>query len=310
MSADLRVVALAGGTGAAKLLRGLVRVVDAAAVTVIGNTGDDADVWGLHVSPDLDTVTYALGGALDLTRGWGRTDETFHCLDAMAALGGETWFNLGDRDLATHLVRTRALRAGQALSAITAELARRHGVAARILPMSDDPVRTRIETPDGWLDFQEYFVREKAQPSVRAIAYVGAERARPAPGVLEGIRDADLVLICPSNPVTSVGPILAVPGIVDALARTTAPVVGVSPIVAGAPVSGPAAALMRARGLDVSPSGVAAAYAPWLSTLVIDARDRDAEPARGVRTVVAETIMTDRTSEVALARAVVAAAAA
>ena len=310
MSADLRVVALAGGTGAAKLLRGLVRVVDAAAVTVIGNTGDDADVWGLHVSPDLDTVTYALGGALDLTRGWGRTDETFHCLDAMAALGGETWFNLGDRDLATHLVRTRALRAGQALSAITAELARRHGVAARILPMSDDPVRTRIETPDGWLDFQEYFVREKAQPSVRAIAYVGAERARPAPGVLDAIRDADLVLICPSNPVTSVGPILAVPGIVDALARTTAPVVGVSPIVAGAPVSGPAAALMRARGLDVSPSGVAAAYAPWLSTLVIDARDRDAEPARGVRTVVAETIMTDRTSEVALARAVVAAAAA
>ena len=312
MSAHLRVVALAGGTGAAKLLRGLVRVVDPADLTVIGNTGDDAEVWGLHVSPDLDTVTYALGGALDLARGWGRTDETFHCLDAMAALGGETWFNLGDRDLATHLVRTRALRAGQPLSSITAELARCHGVAARILPMSDDPVRTRIETLDGWLDFQEYFVREKAQPPVRAVAYVGAERARPAPGVLDAIRDATMVLICPSNPVTSVGPILAVPGVVDALATTTAHVVGVSPIVAGAPVSGPAGALMRARGLDVSPSGVAAAYAPWLSTLVIDTRDHDAEPAltaRGVRTVVAETIMTDRASEVALARAVLAAAA-
>jgi len=312
VSAPLRVTALAGGTGAAKLLRGLMRVVDPARVTVIGNTGDDTDVWGLHVSPDLDTVTYALGGALDVARGWGRADETFHCLDAMATLGGETWFNLGDRDLATHLVRTRALRAGQPLSSITAELARRHGVASRIVPMSDDPVRTRIETPDGWLDFQEYFVRHKAQPTVRAVAYVGADRARPAPGALEAIREADVVMICPSNPVTSVGPILAVPGVVDALAGTSARVVGVSPIVAGAPVSGPAGALMRARGLEVSPNGVAAAYAPWLSTLVIDTRDSAAQAvlaARGVRAVVAETLMTDRASEVALARAVVAAAA-
>jgi LPPG:FO 2-phospho-L-lactate transferase len=256
-------------------------------------------------------VTYALGGALDVARGWGLAGETFHCLDAMATLGGETWFNLGDRDLATHLVRTRALRAGQALSAITAELARRHGVTARILPMSDEPVRTRIETPDGWLDFQEYFVRDKAQPAVRAVAYVGAPRARPAPGVLEAIRDADVVMICPSNPVTSVGPILAVPGVVDTLSHTRASVIGVSPIVGGAPVSGPAGALMRARGLEVSPGGVAAAYAPWLSTLVIDARDRAAGPglaAAGVRSVVAETLMTDRASEVALARAVIGAA--
>ena len=159
----------------------------------------------------------------------------------MATLGGETWFNLGDRDLATHLVRTRALRDGQSLSAITAALARRHGVAARVLPMSDDAVRTRIETPDGWLDFQEYFVREKAQPTVRAVAYVGAERATPAPGVLDAIRDADVVMICPSNPVTSVGPILAVPGVVESLSRTRARVIGVSPIVGSAPVSGPPA---------------------------------------------------------------------
>jgi LPPG:FO 2-phospho-L-lactate transferase len=229
----------------------------------------------------------------------------------MAALGGDTWFNLGDRDLATHLVRTRALRGGTSLSDVTAELARRLGVAARILPMSGDPVRTRIETPDGWLDFQEYFVREKAQPPVRGVAYVGAERARPAPGVVEAIREADLVLVCPSNPVTSVGPILAVPGIVDALAGTRAPVIGVSPIVGGAPVSGPAGALMRARGLDVSPAGVVAAYAPWLGTLVIDTRDRDAAPLverAGVRAFVADTIMSDPAAEIALARAVLAAA--
>jgi LPPG:FO 2-phospho-L-lactate transferase len=306
----VKITALAGGTGAAKLLRGLVRVVDPADVTIIGNTGDDAEVWGLHVSPDLDTVTYALAGRLDVTRGWGLADESFHCLDAMATLGGDTWFNVGDRDLATHLVRTRALRAGQTLSAVTAELARRLGVSARILPMSDEPVRTRIETPDGWLDFQEYFVREKAQPQVRAIAYVGAARARPAPGVVDAIRDADLVLVCPSNPVTSVGPILAVPGVTEALAASRM-VVGVSPIIGGAPVSGPAGTLMRARGLDVSAAGVAAAYAPWLGTLLVDVRDRDAAAAvatRGVRAVVADTLMTDRATEIALARAVVGAA--
>ena len=304
----MKVAALAGGTGAAKLLRGLARVVDPADLTIIGNTGDDAEVWGLHVSPDLDTVTYALAGRLDVTRGWGLADETFHCLAATAALGGETWFNLGDRDLATHLWRTRALRAGESLTAVTADLARRAGVSARILPMSDEPVRTRIETPDGWLDFQEYFVKEKAQPPVRSVAYVGAERARPAPGVTQALRDADLVLVCPSNPVTSVGPILAVPGIVDALGACRT-VVGVSPIVGGAAVSGPAGMLMRARGLDVSAAGVAAAYAPWLRTLVVDTRDRDAErslAAQDVRAVIADTLMTDRATEIALARAILA----
>lgn len=303
----MRVTALAGGTGAAKLLRGLLRIVDPGDVTIVGNTGDDAEVWGLHVSPDLDTVTYALAGRLDVTRGWGLADESFHCLDAMAALGGDTWFNLGDRDLATHLVRTRALRAGRTLSDVTAEIARRLGVSARVLPMSDEPVRTRIETPDGWLDFQEYFVREKAQPAVRAVAYVGAERARPAPGVVEAIRDADLVLVCPSNPVTSVGPILAVPGVTDAL-RASRTVVGVSPIIGGAPVSGPAGPLMRARGLEVSAAGVATAYAPWLRTLVVDARDAgavDAVTATGIRALATDTMMTDRATEIALARFIV-----
>jgi LPPG:FO 2-phospho-L-lactate transferase len=306
----VNVVAIAGGTGAAKLLRGLAACVRPHELTVIGNTGDDAEIWGLHVSPDLDTVTYALAGRLDVERGWGLAGETFRCLEAMATLGAETWFNLGDRDLATHLYRTGRLRSGVPLSAVTAEVARSLGVAVRLLPMSDDPVRTRVRTADGWLGFQEYFVREKALVDVQDIVYAGAEVARPAPGVCEALAGADLIVVCPSNPVTSVGPILAVPGIAAALgsART---VVGISPIVGGAPVSGPAGRLMRARGLDVSPLGVAAAYAPWLRALLIDPRDRDAGPglARyGVRAVVADVMMTDRDREVALARRVLEAA--
>jgi len=308
----MRVTTLAGGTGAAKLLRGLATRVSARDLTVIGNTGDDTEVWGLHVSPDLDTVTYALASALDTERGWGLRDETFHCLGAMAALGAQTWFQLGDRDLATHLARSRMLGEGRSLSETTATLARVRGVAARILPMSDDPVRTRIRTPDGWLAFQEYFVRDKALPEVLEVEYAGAASARPAPGVVEAIHDADVVVVCPSNPVTSIGPILAVPGVVEALAATRAPVVGVSPIVGGAPVSGPAGALMRARGLEVSPVGVATAYAPWLRRLLLDPRDRDAAArlaALGVEAVPAEIVMRDRAGEAALAGRVLEAAA-
>lgn len=307
----VRVTAIAGGTGAAKLLRGLAACLDLRHLTVIGNTGDDTEVWGLHVSPDLDTVTYALAGLLDVGRGWGVAGDTFQCLRAMAALGAETWFNLGDRDLATHLARTRALRAGAPLSAVTAEIARGLGVPARILPMSDEPVRTRIRTTslagtgDGWLGFQEYFVREKAQVEVQEVVWAEAERARPAPGVVAAIAEADLVVVCPSNPVTSIGPVLAVPGIVDALRSARRPVIGVSPIVGEAPVSGPAGDLMRARGLPVSPVGVALAYAPWLGTLLIDHRDQGYAPhllQQGVRPVPADILMTDRAREIALAR--------
>ena len=301
----MRVVALAGGTGAAKLLRGLAASVPQRDLTVIGNTGDDTEIWGLHVSPDLDTVTYALAGILDVERGWGLADETFHCLSAMAAYGADTWFNLGDRDLATHLTRTRALREGQSLSMVTARLAARAGVGARVLPMSDDPIRTMIRTPGGRLTFQEYFVREKALVEVVGVDYEGAAAATPAAGVVDAIRTADLVVVCPSNPVTSVGPILAVPGIADALRETTAPVVGVSPIVGGAAVSGPAAALMRARGLPISPLGVAAAYAPWLRRLLIDRSDRACAPdleRLGVAADVADIVMKSRAHETALAR--------
>jgi len=303
----MHVVTLAGGTGAAKLLRGFASCVPPRDLTVIGNTGDDTEVWGLHVSPDLDTVTYALAGLLDVERGWGLAGETFNCLAAMASHGADTWFNLGDCDLATHLTRTRALRQGEPLSSVTARLAADLGVTARIVPMSDDPVRTAIRSPGGRLTFQEYFVREKALVEVAGVDYDGAASARPAPGVVESIRAADVIVVCPSNPVTSVGPILAVPGIVDALRATAAPVVAVSPIVGGAAVSGPAAALMRARGLPVSPLGVARAYAPWLRRLLIDPRDAACVPdlARaGVEGHVADIIMAGRAHETALARRV------
>lgn len=301
----MKVTALAGGTGAAKLLRGFAAALPPRDLTIIGNTGDDTEVWGLHVSPDLDSVMYALAGVLDAPRGWGRADETFHCLAAMAAYGAPTWFALGDRDLATHLARTRALAAGTPLSQVTGTLARALGVRTRLLPMSDDPVRTIVRTPDGPLAFQEYFVREKAMVQVLGVEYDGAATARPAPGVCEAIGEADLVVVCPSNPVTSIGPILAVPGIVEALATTAAAVVGVSPIVDGGAVSGPAAALMRARGLPVSPVGVARAYAPWLRRLLIDprdARETAALAALGVAATACDILMPDRPREVALAR--------
>ena len=306
----MRLTALAGGTGAAKFLRGLI-ASGVADLAVIVNTADDTDVWGLHVSPDLDTITYALAGRLDVERGWGRADETFHCLESMAVLEEPTWFALGDRDLATHLARTQALRAGRPLSQATAEIARRLGVRAALLPMSDDRVRTRIRTPAGWLSFQEYFVRDKAQVDVLEVVYEGAADARAAPNVLAAIGDADVVVVCPSNPVTSIGPIVAIPGITAALAETRATVVAVSPIVGGAAVSGPAGQLMATRGLPVSVLGVARAYSPWLDTLVIDRRDRDLTPALqavGVQAVIDDILMTDRASEAALARRVLGAA--
>jgi len=301
----MRLVALAGGTGAAKLLRGLDTLLERGAMTVVGNTGDDAEVWGLHVSPDLDTVCYTLGGLLDEERGWGLRDESFRTLGEMVRFGEPTWFNLGDRDLATHLHRTRLLAEGRSLSEVTAKLAADLGVRHAVLPMSDQPVRTRVLGPDGWLGFQEYFVREKTQVEVRAVEYTGAPEARPAPGLVEAIGAADAVLVCPSNPFTSVGPILAVPGIVEALHGTRAPVLAISPIVGGRAVSGPAGRLMAARGLPVSALGIAQGYAPWLDILIIDDEDAALAPsieAAGARPVVASTLMTGRVEEMRLAR--------
>ncbi len=300
----MRITALAGGTGAAKLLRGLASLLDPRSLTVIVNTGDDAEIWGLHVSPDLDTVCYTLGGVIDERKGWGLADETFHTLDQIARFGEPVWFNLGDRDLATHLHRTRLLREGRTLSEATRAIASALGVSATVLPMSDQPVRTRILGPDGWLAFQEYFVREKAQVEVRAVEYAGAATARPAPGVVEAIGTADIVLVCPSNPITSVGPILAVPGLVEALRETEATVAAVSPIVGGDAVSGPAGRLMAGAGLPVSAVGVARAYAGWLDLLVFDDQDRALDPelrALGITPVSAQTIMSSREAEISLA---------
>ncbi|MBI4561001.1 MAG: 2-phospho-L-lactate transferase [Candidatus Rokubacteria bacterium] len=301
------ITALAGGTGAAKFLRGLVALMEPGLLTVIGNTGDDTEIWGLHISPDLDTVTYTLAGLIDEGKGWGVKDDSFCCLQAMAVLGGETWFNLGDRDLATHLFRTERLRAGQSLSEVTDAIRAGLGVRSRILPMSDRPVRTRIRSTTGWLTFQEFFVREKAQVEVLDVVYEGAGAARPAPGVVEAIREARAVLVCPSNPVTSIGPILAVPGVVEALGKTPAVVTAISPIVAGEAVSGPAGGLMAAKGLPVSAVGVAGAYRQWLDVMVLDRQDQHLTPQLlrlGVSAVVTDTLMTDREREVALARAV------
>ena len=218
----MKLVALAGGTGAAKFLRGLSQVVDTSALTIIGNTGDDVEIWGVYVSPDLDTVGYTLAGLIDESKGWGVKDDTFQCRSAMAALGNDTFFTLGDKDLAVHLFRTEQFGRGASLSAVTESLRERWGLAARLLPMSDQRVATRVKTPDGWLGFQEFFVRERCKPEVLDVAYDGADQALPAPGVVEAILDADAIIVCPSNPVSSIGPILAVPGIREALGNAKA----------------------------------------------------------------------------------------
>ena len=268
-------VVLTGGTGGAKLVQGLSLEADPKELFIICNTADDFVFQGLHISPDLDTVTYTLAGIGDTERGWGIKDDTFVALEWLGKYGAETWFKLGDRDLATHITRTHLLREGITLSQATESIRKALGVEAIITPMSDDRVETGVKTPKGELSFQEYFVRERWSPDVREVTFAGAQKSRPAPGVLEAIQQASAVIVCPSNPVTSIGPILAVPGIRDALEQTRAPVLAVSPIIQGAPVSGPAHKLMAAVGIEVSAVGVAKYYADFLDTIVIDYEDRD-----------------------------------
>jgi LPPG:FO 2-phospho-L-lactate transferase len=300
---------LAGGVGAARFLAGLVRVVPPADVVAIVNTADDDEFHGLYVSPDLDSVTYTLAGASNTAQGWGLAGESFATLDALTRYGVPTWFRLGDKDLATHLFRTARLRAGFPLSAVTAEIARAWSVDVRVLPMTDDPVRTRITVRRGAerveeLAMQEWFVGERAEPPVVGVRFEGAERSRPAPGVLEALTRANTIVICPSNPVISIGPILAVPGVRQVLTARRDHVVAVSPIIGGAPVKGPADRLMAPLGIEVSCVGVARAYADICGSLVIDAVDaeRAAEvEAAGVHAVVTDTLM--RSPEIAAALA-------
>ena len=296
---------LAGGVGAARFLAGLVRVVAPSDVVAIVNTADDDEFHGLYVSPDLDSVTYTLAGASNQAQGWGLEGETFATLDALDRYDVPTWFRLGDKDLATHLFRTLRLRAGVPLSTVTAEIAQAWSLAVHLLPMTDDPVRTRITVRRDRdhleeLAMQEWFVGEHAAPPVIGVRFDGAERARPAPGVLDALARADTIVICPSNPVISIGPILAVPGVREMLIARRDRVVAVSPIVGGAPVKGPADRLMAPLGIEVSCVGVARSYAEICGSLVIDAVDaaRAAEvEALGVHAVVTDTMM--RSPEVA-----------
>jgi LPPG:FO 2-phospho-L-lactate transferase len=296
---------LAGGVGAARFLNGLVRAVPPSEVVAIVNTADDDEFHGLYVSPDLDSVTYTLAGASNAVQGWGLEGETFATLDALQRYDVPTWFRLGDKDIATHLFRTQRLHAGAPLSEVTAEITRAWGLELRLLPMTDDRVRTRItvERADGRsveLAMQEWFVGERAESPVVSVRFDGAASARPGPGVLEALRTADTIVICPSNPVISIGPILAVPGIRDALVARRERVIGISPIVGGAPVKGPADRLMGPLGIDVSCVGVAREYAPFCSALVIDAVDAHRAPeveAAGVRAIVTDTMM--RSPEIA-----------
>jgi len=302
-----KVTVLAGGVGAARLLRGLATLVRPSDLTVIVNTADDDVFHGLHVSPDVDTVLYTLGGLADPGRGWGILGDTFRTIEALGAYGSDTWFRLGDRDLATHLFRTEERRAGRPLSEITAAQARALGVEVTVVPMTDGDVRTIIDTAQGRLSFQEYLVRERARPAVRSIHYEGIRSAKPAPGVLSAVETADLVIIAPSNPFVSIGPILGLAGVRAALRRATAPVVAVSPLIGGRPVKGPADRMMRSLGMKPSPIPLAELYRDLLHGLVIDTADRSFVPAledRGLRVIATNTLMKTQARSVAVAREV------
>ena len=306
-----RLVVLAGGVGAARFLAGLVAVASDAELTVIGNTGDDFTVHGLHISPDLDTISYSLAGLGDWERGWGLRGETWGAAEQFRRLGDDTWFQLGDRDLATHVWRTEQLRRGRPLSEVTRRLAERLQLSFTLLPMTDQAVGTRVLTADGRdLHIQEYLVRDDCQPEIKRVEYRGIERAQPAPGVREAIRAADLVVVAPSNPVISIGPILAVPGLRAEL-MAAAQVIAVSPIVAGQAVKGPAVPMLVSLGVEPSAAGVAGLYADLISDLVIDQQDRElagAVVALGVRPHFTDTLMVDQEARERLAAAVLAAA--
>jgi LPPG:FO 2-phospho-L-lactate transferase len=305
------ITVLTGGTGGAKFVDGLRQVVRAEELTIIVNTGDDLLWWDLYVSPDIDSIAYMLAGKLSQERGWGVKGDTFFCLSAMGQMGQPTWFNTGDRDLATHIYRSKLLAEGKTLSEATAEIAARLGVKTRILPMSDSRVETRVLTPAGDLSFEEYFVQRWYQDPVESVRFAGASEAVAAPGVIEAIRSANLVLLAPSNPVTSIGPILAVPGIREALHETRARIAAVSPIVGGSAVTGPAGTLMAAQGFAISVAGVADFYRDFLDLLVVDSQDALAVEAlrkTGMRVHCTPTIMHKSEDRVALAKSVLDAA--
>ena len=302
----MKIAVLSGGVGGARFLRGLVDVVDPRDISIIGNVGDDLEVLGLHVSPDLDSILYTLAGLGDDERGWGRADESWRALDTVAELGGESWFRLGDRDLGLHLVRTQLLREGAPLSEVTGRIAHALGLQAALLPATDDPLRTFLETPAGTLPFQTWFVARGHRDEVDAVHYAGAPKAVPAPGVLEALQNADLIVIAPSNPYVSIGPILAVAEIQAAVRERRVPCVAVSPLVGGRAVKGPADRMLARLAGGTEPMHVASCYDGLIDVLVVDELDAPAEPIGGVgRTVVTETLMTDASAARRLAAATV-----
>jgi len=298
----MNVVVLAGGLGGSRLARALAETIDPHELTVVGNVGDDLEVLGLHVSPDLDTILYTLTGRLDESKGWGRAGETWSALETVAELGGESWFRVGDLDLGVHLVRTQALRAGEPLSAVTARLAQAFGLEAALLPATDDRLRTWLETPAGELPFQEWFVARGHRDEVDGVRFEGAEAAAPAPGVLEALEAADLIAIAPSNPFVSIGPILAVSPIREAIERRHAPAVAVSPLIGGEAVRGPAARMLRRLRGGTGPQQVTDCYDGLIDALVIDEADADEEA--GIRTIVTRTLMDDADGRRRVAEAV------
>lgn len=302
------VVALAGGVGAARLLRGLVQVISPEDLMIVGNTGDDVELYGLHVSPDLDIIMYTLAGIVDEAKGWGVSGDTFNCLEMLGKFGFETWFKLGDKDLAIHIARTKLLRNGMTLSQATTELCRMLGVKAKLIPMSNDPVRTKVVSGQLRLEFQEYFVKRGTKDEVTDVFFEGAEKAKPAPGVIKAIKGAERVIICPSNPVLSISPILSISVIKKELRNTRAHIVGVSPIVGGKAIKGPADRVMADMGLEASAYGVAKFYEDFLDHLIIDEVDESKKKRieeLGVKVMVTDTIMRNLEDSIRLAKVVI-----
>ena len=303
----MKVAALSGGVGGAKLALGLSKVLGPDELTLIANTGDDFRHHGLWVSPDIDTLVYTLAGLNDAARGWGLDGETWGFMDALGRLGGADWFNLGDRDLAMHVLRTEALHAGRTLSDVTDDIRTRLGIAARILPMSDAPVPTIVQTVEaGDLPFQRYFVERRAEPTVLGFRFEGVAEVTPAPGVREALAAADVIVVCPSNPFISIDPILAVPGVRESLAAAAAPVVAISPIVGGEAIKGPTAKMFRELGAAPSPAAVAERYRDFLDVMIVDETDADqaaAVGALGIKTVLAQSVMRTLKDREALAAA-------
>lgn len=304
----MRITAMAGGIGASKFLLGLSRVMPSEKITIIANTGDDIELFGLRICPDIDTITYTLGGVINDKTGWGLMDDTFECLRWLAQYGEAAWFNIGDRDLATHIFRTNQLRIGRSLSEVTDSVRRALGIRPTILPMTDAYTPTRVLTDEGEMHFQEYFVRRRCEPRVREIRFDNIDAAEPAPGVVRAILDADAVIICPSNPFISIGPILAVPGVREALLETRATVVAITPIIGGRALKGPAADMLRDLGHEVSAHGVAAMYGDLLDVFILDSADARLKPeiaASGMRVLMTDTVMNTPEKKIELARLVI-----